>query len=89
MLKKSVASKFNKKVEVGIFLGYNTPLKWVYNKSTGNIEEWFEVDDQEYPVEPPRKGHTWMFSSQGHLDSFNLPPDHTEEELVFQMMYDT
>ena len=88
MLKKSAASKFNEKVEVGIFLGYSTPLKWVYNKSTGNVEEWFEVNVQKYLVEPPGKGHAWMFDYQGLFDSFNLPPDHTEEELVVQMMYD-
>ena len=30
-----------------------------------------------------------MFDYQGLFDSFNLPPDHTEEDIAVQMMYDT
>jgi transposase InsO family protein len=44
MLKKDAQGKFNEKVEVGIFLGYSTPNKRVYNKKTGNVEEWYHVD---------------------------------------------
>ena len=32
--------KFGAKAAEGFFLGYNSPLKRVWNTSTGNIEEW-------------------------------------------------
>jgi len=88
MLKKTATGKFNEKVEVGIFLGYSTPCKRVYNKGTGNVEEWYEVDVQKYSLEPPGKGHAWMFDYQGLFDSFNLSPEHSDEEIAVQMMYD-
>lgn len=72
----------------GIFLGYSTPNKRVYNKELGNVEEWYEVDVQRYTPPPTGKGLAWMFNYEGLFNSFNLQPLCSDEEVVIQMMYD-
>ena len=75
MHKKHEQGKFNEKVEEGYFLGYITPNKRVYNRSTQNVEEWYHVDVQRYSMPPPGKCPDWMFDYSGHFDSFNMQLD--------------
>ncbi|KAD3336888.1 hypothetical protein E3N88_32407 [Mikania micrantha] len=88
MLKKHEQGKFNEKVEEGYFLGYNTPNKRVYNRSTQNVEEWYHVDVQRYSMPPPGKGPDWMFDYSGLFDSFNMPPMYSDEDVAVQMLCD-
>ncbi|KAD3336764.1 hypothetical protein E3N88_32283 [Mikania micrantha] len=88
MLKKHEQGKFNEKVEEGYFLGYSTPNKRVYNRSTQNVEEWYHVDVQRYSIRPPGKGPDWMFDYSGLFDSFNMPPLYLDEDVAVQMLYD-
>ncbi|KAI3695478.1 hypothetical protein L1987_78475 [Smallanthus sonchifolius] len=89
MLKKDAHGKFNEKVEVGYFLGYSTPNKRVYNKASGNVEEWYHVDVQKYTSPAAGKGLPWMFDYEELFASFNLPPECSDEEVAVQMMYDS
>ena len=88
MLKKHEQHKFNEKVEEGYFLGYSTPNKRVYNRSTQNAEEWYHVEVQKYSMPPPWKGPDWMFNYSDLFDSFNMPPMYTDEDVAVQMLYD-
>ncbi|KAI3786627.1 hypothetical protein L1987_40450 [Smallanthus sonchifolius] len=88
MLKKDAHGKFNEKVEEGYFLGYSTPNKRVYNKASGNVEEWYHVDVQKYTSPAAGKGLPWMFDYEELFASFNLPPECSDEEVAVQMMYD-
>ncbi|KAI3808072.1 hypothetical protein L1987_24014 [Smallanthus sonchifolius] len=88
MLKKDAHGKFNEKVEEGYFLGYSTPNKRVYNKASGNVEEWYHFDVQKYTSPTARKGLPWMFDYEELFASFNLPPECSDEEVAVQMMYD-
>ncbi|KAI3801965.1 hypothetical protein L1987_30085 [Smallanthus sonchifolius] len=88
MLKKDAHGKFNEKVEEGYFLGYSTPNKRVYNKASGNVEEWYHVDVQKYTSPAAGKGLPWMFDYEELFASFNLPPECSDEVVTVQMMYD-
>ncbi|KAD4385770.1 hypothetical protein E3N88_25939 [Mikania micrantha] len=88
MLNKHEQGKFNEKVEEGYFLGYRTPNKRVYNRSTQNVEEWYHVDVQKYSMPLPGKGPDWMFNYSDLFDSFNMPPMYTNEDVAIQMLYD-
>ncbi|KAD5318124.1 hypothetical protein E3N88_18070 [Mikania micrantha] len=54
MLKKD--AKFNSKVEEGFFLGCSLPNKRVFNKRTGFVELWYNVDVQRHAPIPEGKG---------------------------------
>ena len=84
-----VDGKFDAKAEEGFFLGYKTPVKRVYNKRTGVVEEWSNVDVQRFTPTLEGKGPDWLFDYKGLFDSFNLPPEFSDEELAIQILYDS
>ncbi|KAD5318063.1 hypothetical protein E3N88_18009 [Mikania micrantha] len=86
MLKKD--AKFNSKVEEGFFLGYNLPNKRVFNKRTGVVELWYNVDVQRHTPIPKGKGPNWLFDYDKLFESFNLSPNVTDDEITLQMLYD-
>ncbi|KAD6454380.1 hypothetical protein E3N88_09086 [Mikania micrantha] len=86
MLKKD--AKFNSKVEEGFFLGYSLPNKRVFNKRTGVVELWYNVDVQRHTPIPEGKGPNWLFDYDKLFESFNLSPTVTDDEISLQMLYD-
>ncbi|KAD4180452.1 hypothetical protein E3N88_29043 [Mikania micrantha] len=86
MLKKD--AKFNSKVEEGFFLGYSLPNKCVFNKRTGVVELWYNVDVQRHTPIPEGKGPNWLFDYDKLFESFNLSPTVTDDEISLQMLYD-
>ncbi|KAD6796258.1 hypothetical protein E3N88_07154 [Mikania micrantha] len=86
MLKKD--AKFNSKVEEGFFLGYSLPNKRVFNKRTGVVELWYNVDVQRHTPIPEGKGPNWLFDYDKPFESFNLSPNVTDDEISLQMLYD-
>ncbi|KAD3067039.1 hypothetical protein E3N88_34919 [Mikania micrantha] len=86
MLKKD--AKFNSKVEKGFFLGYSLPNKRVFNKRTGVVELWYNVDVQRHTPIPEGKGTNWLFDYDKLFESFNLSPNVTDDEISLQMLYD-
>ena len=85
MLKKD--AKFNSKVK-GFFLGYSLPNKRVFNKRTGVVELWYNVDVQRHTPIPEGKGPNWLFNYDKLFESFNLSPNVTDDEISMQMLYD-
>ncbi|KAD4586622.1 hypothetical protein E3N88_24223 [Mikania micrantha] len=86
MLKKD--AKFNSKVEEGFFLGYSLPNKRVFNKRTGVVELWYNVDVQRHTPIPEGKGPNSLFDYDKLFESFNLSPNVTDDEISLQMLYD-
>ncbi|KAC9222872.1 hypothetical protein E3N88_46171 [Mikania micrantha] len=70
MLKKD--AKFNSKVEEGFFLGYSLPNKRVFNKRTGVVELWYNVDVQRHTPIPEGKGPNWLFDYDKLFDEESL-----------------
>ncbi|TLX65758.1 transposase family protein, partial [Labilibacter sediminis] len=60
---KDRKSKFGENAIEGYYLGQvaNSPNKRVFNKLTGRIEEWYEVDVQRYTMPQSSKGPDWFF----------------------------
>ncbi|KAD2805483.1 hypothetical protein E3N88_38860 [Mikania micrantha] len=86
MLKKD--SKFNSKVEEGFFLGYSIHNKRVFNKRTGVVELWYDVNVQRHTPIPDGKGPDWLFHYDKLFESFNLSPNVSDDEITLQMLYD-
>ncbi|XP_071699896.1 uncharacterized protein [Rutidosis leptorrhynchoides] len=88
ILVRDTGGKFNSKAISGIFLGYGNPKKRVYNTESKCVEERFEVDIQCNALAHISKGFAWPFEYDKLFDSFNLPPDVTDNEVLTQMLYD-
>ncbi|XP_071695824.1 uncharacterized protein [Rutidosis leptorrhynchoides] len=88
ILVRDTGGKFNSKVVSGIFLGYGNPNKRVYNTESKCVEECFEVDIQRNAPARVNKGFSWQFEYDKLFDSFNVPPEATDDELLTQMLYD-
>ncbi|XP_071729090.1 uncharacterized protein [Rutidosis leptorrhynchoides] len=89
ILVRDTGGKFNSKVVSGIFLGYGNPKKRVYNTESKCVEERFEVDIQRNAPARVSKGFAWQFEYDKLFDSFNLPPEITDEDVIAQMLFDS
>jgi len=81
MLKKDVG-KFKEKAIKVYFLGYASPMKRVFNFTSGCVEEWYHVDCQKYTTPSQGKGPDRMFDYDGLFNSFTPTTDHPDEDLV-------
>ncbi|HEY5235814.1 MAG TPA: reverse transcriptase domain-containing protein, partial [Rhabdochlamydiaceae bacterium] len=79
--------KFGEKAIEGYFLGYsvNSPNKRVFNKTTGKIEECFEIECLRYTTPQPGKGPDWIFDYDVLFKSFNILLDAVDDISV--MLY--
>ncbi|KAI3805317.1 hypothetical protein L1987_27575 [Smallanthus sonchifolius] len=86
---REVQTKFSAKAIEGIFLGYvaNSTTKWVYNKETRQVEEWFHIDCSNRSLPQMAIGPDWAFDYENLFKSFHLPSDISPDEAV--VLYDS
>ena len=68
-------------------MGYATPQKRIYNKDTGIIEEWLNVDVQRDSPFVQGQGPDWLFDYTSVFDSFHLSEE-SDNDLAMHMLQD-
>lgn len=88
ILRRNSDSKFASKVWHGLFLGYRTPLKRVYNLETQEVEECYEVSVQRNTAPPKGSGNPANFDIDGVFKSFENTVTLSEEEVDLHMLFE-
>jgi hypothetical protein len=88
MLRQQTDGKFDSKVWKGLFLGYNTPLKRVFNLELGEVGEYREVSVQKYNAPPKGSGDPSNFDIDGVFKQFESTVTLSPEEIDLHMLFE-